>query len=89
MQSREELLADDPFFLQPKRPPKKDSHRFLSELGQNDRAWNLAEHSLEEVKGSRVFPLRRGAACRIRPKPDHTRFEARKGPLLLGSNALG
>jgi len=23
--SREELLADDPFFLQPKRPPKKDS----------------------------------------------------------------
>jgi hypothetical protein len=25
VQSREELLADDPFFLQPKRPPKKDS----------------------------------------------------------------
>jgi hypothetical protein len=25
-QSREELLADDPFFLQPKRPPRKASN---------------------------------------------------------------
>jgi hypothetical protein len=25
VQSREEFLADDPFFMQSKRPPKKDS----------------------------------------------------------------
>jgi hypothetical protein len=25
VQSREEFLADDPFFLQPKRPPKQTS----------------------------------------------------------------
>jgi hypothetical protein len=70
--SRQELLEDDPFFLQPKRPPKQTSTDSSPSSDENDRAWNLAEHSLVELKGSRVFPLRRGAACRIRPKPDHT-----------------
>jgi hypothetical protein len=38
VQSREELLADDPFFLQPKRPPRKASSDSSPSLGKTAEA---------------------------------------------------